>query len=1076
MMQILLRRFQDAPRALAAAAAAASAVQLSLVWISVHGSRPAACAIALGAAAVALLATSLLTHRIPTPDAAPRSDALLRGFVAAAVVAAAWLAPSLFTTAAEFAASVAPASVAEWASVAASAVFLAVILTLIGYWFDLSTTPVSAARFSDADRAADHRELRNGLRPATPHLLGAAAGTALVFLHAVVPLPIAITCSTLVVITLAAEFLLTDPIPERAPEDAGHERPPSRPSNRLDLPAAGTAAACGILLVAAIESLHRLFPGSAVMGLVTLILALAALHGLQAVTTRWPRLTLPVQVFGLLTLAALPLAFPLLIEVNLIYNAHAANGVWLIAARAIQGAAFCVAALVSLLPVSTRERTAAAQPRRLLLAAVAAGAGVAWLGIHLTASPLQLLVSGLTAAALSLLLRTTPSAPQTTPAWARPARALTATAALAIPLTAGLLGTVDSAESAQLLFSDRAVVAVRLGVDRDLIPHSAAMRLIDRVPAPSGELTLWRRNGFEFEFRRNGTLLGRATSDTQLCPQPAQDMLLAVLPLVFHPDPGNVLLLGDPTGTCLRSCAGFPVRRIHAVRPDEPSTELARATTWSTLQRPPQDDERVALTIGTAMTAVRRAGADPFDVIIADSSDSTQAAAAPEFTADFYRAARQRLTAGGVFCQRFRQPAFGAAPLERALATLRHCFPHAIAVQTVPGEVALLATDHPDGLFDDELLARLQRHHVRREIATAGWDWCQVAALPLLDSADPLGLFAERQLPTPVTSGNAWFLLSLPLEAGRSGDKRAEQRQTLAPHQTAIAECVPYSEHHKEMKRRISALAQQTEILCGMPDQPFTYRRSLRMELQQNPRPPVEVVRNGNVARSMHPLDKLRRDYFATLGQAIQQSAQRPSGSAAFDELAEFTTACEPLLSYFAHHELIRLHEQAGHPDADAELRHRMHVVYFAEQADASVRPVIAALDQINDTDQLIPHPADRFDHLNALLQKLIERWEARTAWEPRSALRVQHDVDASIHAVNQALLQMEALSADVGVPRQDFIRRRRYVNAALIAPLRDYREHVLAHRVKHEDPASDQPDDGSDLPLLIPPAGLNTN
>lgn len=34
-----------------------------------------------------------------------------------------------------------------------------------------------------------------------------------------------------------------------------------------------------------------------------------------------------------------------------------------------------------------------------------------------------------------------------------------------------------------------------------------------------------------------------------------------------------------------------------------------------------------------------------------------------------------------------------------------------------------------------------------------------------------------------------------------------------------------------------------------------------------------------------------------------------------------------------------------------------------------------------------------------------------------------------------------------------DFCRRRRFVNAARIGPLRDYRDQVLAHRMKSEKP-----------------------
>jgi hypothetical protein len=127
------------------------------------------------------------------------------------------------------------------------------------------------------------------------------------------------------------------------------------------------------------------------------------------------------------------------------------------------------------------------------------------------------------------------------------------------------------------------------------------------------------------------------------------------------------------------------------------------------------------------------------------------------------------------------------------------------------------------------------------------------------------------------------------------------------------------------------------------------------------------------------------------------------------------------------------------------------------------------------DQPQLITDSAARYDQLNAVLQKLIERWEARTAWEPRSAARVQQDVDLSVQAGRQALEQMQLLAAEAGIPDSEFRQRRQFVHEALISPLRAYCEQVLAHRMKTETPAAAAgTEDPDDLPLLAP--SLSTN
>ncbi|MFM7831552.1 MAG: hypothetical protein ACKPJD_07155, partial [Planctomycetaceae bacterium] len=106
----------------------------------------------------------------------------------------------------------------------------------------------------------------------------------------------------------------------------------------------------------------------------------------------------------------------------------------------------------------------------------------------------------------------------------------------------------------------------------------------------------------------------------------------------------------------------------------------------------------------------------------------------------------------------------------------------------------------------------------------------------------------------------------------------------------------------------------------------------------------------------------------------------------------------------------------------------------------------------------------------------LIERWEARTAWEPKSATRVQNDVDQSVRISNLALDQMQELASSAGVSNRDIQKRRRYINQALIVPLRDYRDQVLAHRMKNN-PAAPDGEDPDDQPLLVPaPQPLTTN
>ncbi|MCA9065995.1 MAG: hypothetical protein KDA96_23160, partial [Planctomycetaceae bacterium] len=452
--------------------------------------------------------------------------------------------------------------------------------------------------------------------------------------------------------------------------------------------------------------------------------------------------------------------------------------------------------------------------------------------------------------------------------------------------------------------------------------------------------------------------------------------------------------------------------------------------------------------------------------------------AAMQFTTDFYELASRRLSGDGIFCQRFRQHDFGAWPLTMVLSTMGEVFEHVAAIQSVPGEMVLLASNREGGLFQEGFLERLQLDHVRREIDATGWDWVQVAVLPVIDVNDRLGLFSHQERTPALTSSNAKFAMGVQFDVYRKTDKAAEVQADLQPHAVRLANTVRGTRIQEEIQRREAAMVQQLEILAGLPDRQWVYRRSLRSEMQRRPRAPVDVVENGQVVRRRNPLDEVRIQYFQTLGHAIQCTQQQVDTAEAIQELEPFTRATEPLLSYFAHLEMVRLYEQADHPAPRDEFEHRVHSVFYTIQADSSVKPVIAAIEQLVKQPELLSVDSDRYDLMNGMLQKLVERWKARVGMEPRSVRETQRDVERSILAANDALECLDRWAENVGIHRDARVQRRKYLVTELITPLRQYSDQVLAHRIRSQQQDPDPEDDGAadDLPLLLPQEMLDTN
>ena len=895
-------------------------------------------------------------------------------------------------------------------------------------------------------------------------ILSGALGVLLLMLHCFVQLPLAVT-SVLAVIGSLAACMTLDPLRfDELPEFPEGHAPKTFSLVPLHF------AAAGMLVVSVMEGMARILSMSLpVLTMTVGMTGIALMLMTSAASVRLLR-SAGLNAMSLLILAIFPLMFTTLGELNLWAGIRLDSPFLEIGLRALQCAVLLTAALLPAVLAARADRSGSGSLSALFAATAGIVVGLAI--VDRGFSPVLLLVFGALMHAVGAFLSV--RAENHDIVWKMPLggpRSLPVRASFALLLipVCSIFGGLDSARVSSMIFSPRTLAAIERGVDRDLIAESDANRLIVTSSGASGEFSVWRRAGQVVEFQCNGLSLGRVSTDTNVSPQPPEEVLPAILGMVSHQQPSRVLILGDDTGACLRTCSHFPVQDIVCIRSDARLTTLASQFTWSADALPADKDNRVRILHTPQNIALRDRSLDKFDVVIAASESVAALSGACKFTREFYAAAKMRMTMDGFFCQRFRQQDLGPEPVRIVIGTLLREFQHVGAIQTVPSEIVLLATNDPDGLIDPQILKRLQRDHVRQEIACTGWDWAQLAVLPLVDARDPIGIFSKDSLPKPVSLSTGGFTMSGPFETARSGLKSEETRMAFSPHQIQYLSAIPVTEDHEEVKRRLTALAQQTEILAGMPDQPWTYRKSLRMEMQRSPRPPQEVIEGGEVVKTAHPLDVFSRDYFQTLGNALSSLSDASLPRAAVIEpLERFTETAEPLLSHFAHYEIIRLHELAQHPSPADEFRHRLHIVFYTSPSDASVRPVISALNQLVAQPDLIADQTERYDTLNSLVQKLIERWEARTAWEPRSATRVQNDVDQSVRVANLALDHMETLASDAHVRNNDFFRRRRYINAALIGPLRDYRDQVLAHRRKTEIPAEPDSEDPNDMPLLL--------
>jgi len=189
------------------------------------------------------------------------------------------------------------------------------------------------------------------------------------------------------------------------------------------------------------------------------------------------------------------------------------------------------------------------------------------------------------------------------------------------------------------------------------------------------------------------------------------DARQALLPMFLHPAPHRALFLGLGTGVTSGSAAEAAGLQVDTV---ELLPEVIEASQhFLRVFDDPSPNPRLNVMAGDARRFVR-ASSDRYDLIVSDNFQPARSGSGALYTVEHFKAAKQRLAAGGVFCQWL--------PLHQMdLRTLRSIVQSFL--QAYPGGVAILASNSLEtpviglvGRYED---ARFDASAVRQHLAQA---------------------------------------------------------------------------------------------------------------------------------------------------------------------------------------------------------------------------------------------------------------------------------------------------------------------------------------------------------------------
>jgi spermidine synthase len=168
--------------------------------------------------------------------------------------------------------------------------------------------------------------------------------------------------------------------------------------------------------------------------------------------------------------------------------------------------------------------------------------------------------------------------------------------------------------------------------------------------------------------------------------------LLAHLPLLLHPNPRQVGIVGLGSGVTLASALVYPVASVDVV---EISPEVIEASThFAEVNGRALEDVRTHLVRGDGRTHLSFTSRR-YDVVISEPSNPWMAGVAALFTQEFFKTVHGRLAPGGIFCQWAHTYDVSDTDLRSIVATFRSVFPDGLMWLAGDGDLLLLGSTAP---------------------------------------------------------------------------------------------------------------------------------------------------------------------------------------------------------------------------------------------------------------------------------------------------------------------------------------------------------------------------------------------
>jgi spermidine synthase len=193
--------------------------------------------------------------------------------------------------------------------------------------------------------------------------------------------------------------------------------------------------------------------------------------------------------------------------------------------------------------------------------------------------------------------------------------------------------------------------------------------------------------------------------------------LLAHVPLLLHPSPARVAILGLGSGVTLGSALTHPIQRADVLEISREVTDAARF--FDAENHRAMVDPRTRLILGDGRTHLLLTS-EHYDVIVSEPSNPWMAGIASLFTREFFEAARDRLAPGGILCQWAHTYDISTRDLQSIAATFVSVFPDGTLWLVGDGDVLFIGSNAPIEPRLEDVPRAWQRPGVAADLASVG--------------------------------------------------------------------------------------------------------------------------------------------------------------------------------------------------------------------------------------------------------------------------------------------------------------------------------------------------------------------